>query len=104
MYGIIGIMKVAIVTYVVKKRREKEFERVLKKHWKVLRSEDLTTAQLPFLMRDPENPSVYKEIFEWKTKRSFHKAHESAKVQNIWQRLMELTVDGGMEPASFLRI
>ena len=97
-------MKAAIVTYVVRKGHEKEFEKILRKHWKVLRSEELTTGQLPFLMRDPENPSVYKEIFEWKTKSSFQKALRSVKVQKIWQQLMALTEDGGMEPANFQSI
>lgn len=97
-------MKAVIVTYVVKKGKEKEFERVLKKHWRVLRSENLTTEQLPFLLRDPENPAVYKEIFEWKSRTSFQKAHESRKVQDIWRKLMQLTADGGMEAANFQRI
>ncbi len=97
-------MKAVIVTYVVKRGKEKEFEKVLKKHWKVLRSENLTTEQLPFLLKDPESPSVYKEIFEWKSRRSFQKAHESRKVQEIWSKLMELTEEGGWEPAFFERI
>jgi hypothetical protein len=97
-------MKAVIVTYVVKKGREAEFERTIRRHWKVLRSENLTTDQLPFLLRDPENPSVYKEIFEWKSRYSFEKAHQSQKVQNLWNKLLDLTVDGGIEPAFFKRI
>lgn len=97
-------MKAAIVTYVVRKGREKEFIRVLRKHWKILRSEGLATDQLPFLLQDPENPSVYKEIFEWKSKRSFKQAHESEKVQKVWKALKDLTQDGGIEPAYFSRI
>jgi hypothetical protein len=94
-------MKAVIVTYVVKKGQEQEFQKVLRKHWKILRNENLTTEQLPFLLRDPENPSVYKEIFEWKSRRSFQKAHESHKVQEIWRKLLDLTEEGGMEPANF---
>ena len=97
-------MKAVIVTYVVKKGKNKAFEKVLRKHWKVLRSENLTTDQLPYLLRDPENPSVYKEIFEWKSRTSFQKAHESVKVQKIWRQMMSLTEGGGMEPAHFQRI
>jgi quinol monooxygenase YgiN len=97
-------MKAVIVTYVVKKGKNSQFEKVLRKHWKVLRKENLTTDQLPFLLRDPENPSVYKEIFEWKSRTSFQKAHESKKVQEIWRLLMELTEEGGWEPANFQRI
>src|SRR5687768_13488477 len=97
-------MKAVIVTYVVKKGKQQEFEKVLKKHWKVLRSENLTTEQLPFILKDPENPSVYKEIFEWKSRSSFQKAHGSEKVQKIWNKLMTLTEEGGMEPANFERI
>jgi len=97
-------MKAVIVTYIVKRGYEKEFEKILRKHWKVLRSENLTTDQLPFLLRDPENPSIYKEIFEWKSRSSFAKAHESRKVQKIWQSLMKVTQDGGMEAANFQRI
>jgi heme-degrading monooxygenase HmoA len=97
-------VKAVIVTYFVKKGREKEFETVLRKHWRVLRSEGLTTQQLPFLLRDPESPSVYKEMFEWKSRRSFQKAHESQKVQKIWQKMMELTEEGGIETANFQRI
>jgi hypothetical protein len=97
-------MKAVIVTYVVKKGKMKVFEQVLRKHWKVLKSENLTTDQLPFLLKDPENPTVYKEIFEWKSRRSFQKAHESVKVQKIWRELLRLTEEGGMEPANFQRI
>jgi len=97
-------MKAVIVTYVVKKGREKDFEKILRRHWKVLRSENLTTDQIPFLLRDPENPSVYKEIFEWKSKSSFEKAHQSVKVQEIWSKLTNLTEDGGIEPAKFQKI
>ena len=97
-------MKAVIVTYIVKRGYEKEFEKILRKHWKVLRSENLTTDQLPFLLKDPENPLVYKEIFEWKSRNSFAKAHESKKVQTIWQSLMEVTEDGGTEEANFQRI
>ena len=97
-------MKAVIVTYVVKEGCEREFLLILRKHWKVLWSEGLTTDQLPFLLQDPENPSVYKEIFECKSKRSFRKAHESAKVQKVWKKLTDLTMDGGIEPAYFKRI
>ena len=97
-------MKAVIVTYVVKRGKEKEFEKVLRRHWKILRSENLATEQLPFILKDPENPSVYKEIFEWKSKTSFKKAHESRKVQEIWTKLMALTEGGGWEPAFFERI
>src|SRR5262245_57996986 len=97
-------MKAVIVTYVVRSGMEAEFVKVLKKHWKVLQKEGLTTNQVPFLLRDPENPSVFKEIFEWKSKRSFKKAHESAKVQSLWRQMTLLTMEGGVEPAYFNRI
>ena len=97
-------MKAAIVTYVVKKGQEAEFEKVLRRHWKVLRSENLTTDQLPFLLKDPESPMVYKEIFEWKSRLSFQKAHKSKKVQDIFRKMIELTVEGGIETAFFNRI
>jgi len=97
-------MKAVIVTYVVKKGREKEFERILRRHWKILRNENLTTDQFPFLLRDPENPTVYKEIFEWKSKSSFQKAHQSDKVQKIWKQMTQLTEGGGIELAHFRHI
>ncbi|PWT91728.1 MAG: hypothetical protein C5B54_04795 [Acidobacteria bacterium] len=94
-------MKAVIVTYVVKKGREKEFEKILRKHWKFLEKEDLTTAHPPFLLRDPENPSVYKEVFEWKNHRSMKKAYDSKTVQKIWKEMTDLTEEGGIEPAHF---
>jgi quinol monooxygenase YgiN len=97
-------MKAVIVTYVVKKGHEAEFEKILRKHWKLLRSEKLTTDQLPFLLRDPESPMVYKEIFEWKSRHSFQKAHESQRVQKLWNQMKKLTEKGGIEPAHFKRI
>ena len=97
-------MKAVIVTYVVKRGCEAEFVRAVRKHWKVLRSEGLTTDQLPFVLSDPENPSVYKEIFEWKSRSSFAKAHESARVQSIWKKLMDLTEEGGIELAYFKKM
>ncbi len=97
-------MKAVIVTYVVRKGREKEFERTLRKHWKILCGERLTTEQIPFLLRDPENPTVYKEVFEWRSRRSFEKAHQSEKVQAIWRKMMDLTEAGGIELARFKEI
>ena len=98
------LMKAVVVTYVVKKGHEKEFERILRRHWKVLRSEKLTTDQLPFLLRDPENPMVYKEIFEWRSTDSFQKAQRSEKVQKIWKKMTDLTMDGGIELYHLKRI
>lgn len=97
-------MKAVIVTYIVRKGREKEFEKVLRRHWRVLRKENLTTKQPPFLLQDPENPRVYKEIFEWMDRRAKQKAHQSPGVQKIWNELMLLTEEGGIEPAFFDRI
>lgn len=94
-------MKAVIVTYIVKKGHEKEFEKVLRKHWKVLRKENLTTGQLPYLLRDPESPTVYKEIFEWKNQRAKKKAHLSQAVLKVWNEMMLLTEEGGIEPALF---
>lgn|SRR5262249_3524702 len=97
-------MNVVIVTYIVKKGREKEFERTLKRHWKVLRKEDLATNQVPFLLRDPENPTVYKEIFEWKSPAAKTRAHKSPAVLKVWDHMTELTEEGGIEPALFKRV
>ena len=97
-------MKAVIVTYIVKKGKEKEFEKVLRKHWKLLRKEGLTTSQPPFLLRDPENPTVYKEIYEWKTASSMTRAHRHVTVQKLWEQMRELTEEGGIEPAHFNRI
>ncbi len=103
-YANIWRVNAVIVTYFVKKDHEAQFERILRKHWRVLRSENLTTDQLPFLLKDPESPGVYKEIFEWKSKRSFQMAHESESVRKIWRKMKELTEDGGIEPVRFRRI
>ena len=97
-------VKAVIVTYVVKQGREAEFEKALRKHWKILRKENLTTAQPPFLLRDPESPNVYKEIFEWKSRSSLEKAHKFPAIQKIWAELTELTHEGGIEPAHFDRV
>lgn len=96
-------MKAVIITYVVKRGREKDFEKILRKHWRLLRSEKLTTEQPPFLLKDPENPTVYKEVFQWRAG-SATKAHSNAKVQKIWKEMEKLTVDGGIEPAHFERL
>jgi quinol monooxygenase YgiN len=97
-------MKAVIVTYVVKKGREAEFEKALRKHWRILSKENLTTAQPPFLLRDPDSPNVYKEIFEWKSRGSLQKAHRIPAIQKIWAALTELTEEGGIEPAHFVRV
>jgi quinol monooxygenase YgiN len=94
-------MTAVIITYVVKKGCEKEFERILRKHWKVLRAEGFVTGQVPFLLLDPENPMVYKEILQWKNKRAMQKAHESHRVEKIWNQMKKLTEEGGIEPAHF---
>lgn len=97
-------MKAVIVTYIVKRGKEKEFEKVLRKHWRQLCKEKLATTQAPFLLRDPENPTVYKEVYEWKTGSSMTRAHKHASVKKIWEQLSKLTEEGGIEPAHFKRI
>ncbi len=94
-------MTAVIITYIVRKGHEKEFRKILRRHWKVLRTEGLVTGQAPFLLLDPENPTVYKEILQWKNTRSMRKAYESAKVQKIWNQMKGLTQEGGIEPAHF---
>lgn len=94
-------MTAVIVTYIVKKGREKEFERLLRKHWKVLLAEGLVTGQVPFLLQDPENLAVYKEILQWKNKNAMQKARASANVEKIWGKMKSLTQDGGVESAHF---
>jgi hypothetical protein len=97
-------MKAVIVTYIVKKGKEKEFEKVLRKHWRQLCKDKLTTAQAPFLLRDPENPTVYKEVFEWKVASSMSKAYRYPDVRKIWDHMRELTEEGGIEHGHFKRI
>jgi len=97
-------MKAVIVTYIVKKGSETKFEKILREHWKALKQENLVTPQVPFLLRDPENPSVYKEIFEWQDSRSLKRAEKSEKIQKIWKRMTDLTIEGGIEPANFKRL
>jgi hypothetical protein len=94
-------MTAVIVTYIIRKGREKQFEKVLRRHWKVLRSEGLVTGQVPFLLRDPENPAVYKEILQWKNKRAILQAKKSPKVEKIWDEMRVLTQSGGIESAHF---
>lgn len=97
-------MRAVIVTYIVKKGKEKAFEKILRRHWKQLSKENLATSQAPFLLRDPENPSVYKEIFEWKNQNAMRKAHMFPSIKKIWDQMTELTEEGGIEPAQFQRI
>lgn len=73
-----------IASYKVQTGKEKEFESLLEKHWKVL-SEQGMLGRPPYHMKTGDN--VYLEVFEWRTAEEAGKAHTNPEVQKVWEAM-----------------
>jgi len=81
-----------ICTYRVIAGKEKEFVRLLKRHWPTLRRLDVTTRDPSVVFRGSEDGRpVFVEIFSWKSAAAFKIAHQHPAVLAIWEPMEALT-------------
>ena len=71
-----------IVAYAPKPRCEQQLLAAVKKHLKVLKTEQLVSDRPAYAMRSANGTIV--EVFEWRSAEAIHLAHSNAAVQALW--------------------
>jgi hypothetical protein len=91
---------VVICTYRVKRGKEAEFRKLLRKHWPTLNRLGLVAAAPKIILRGPlaEGTRDIVEVFGWKA-RGFEVAHKSPAVLAIWEPMEQLCEARGGRPA-----
>ena len=93
--------KTALCTYRVKRGKEKEFEKLLGRHWPTLRGLGLVNAKPPLQFRglDESKKTFFVEILTWRTPNSAEVAHHSPEVMAVWEGMGALVEERRGRPA-----
>lgn len=67
--------------------RSAELDDLVRRHWPLLREEELVTARRPLVLRGADGTIL--DIFEWRPGGAAD-AHENPRVQALWSRMMEV--------------
>ena len=81
-----------ICQYRVAKGNEKEFQKLLERHWPLLRELKLATRTRPrhFLGQEQEGGQIFFEIFEWVDEDAHKLASQHPDLMAIWERMDKL--------------
>lgn len=80
--------KIVIATYKPKPGKEKNLDRLVRDHVKVLRNQGLATLRPPMIMKSADGTVV--EVFEWISKKAIEEAEHNKDVQEYWARYREV--------------
>lgn len=80
--------KIVIATYKPKPGKEKNLDRLVRDHVKVLRNQGLATLRPPMIMKSADGTVV--EVFEWISKKAIEEAQHNKDVQDYWARYKEV--------------
>lgn len=80
--------KIVIATYKPKPGKEKNLDRLVRDHVKVLRNQGLATLRPPMIMKSADGTVV--EVFEWISKQAIEEAQHNKDVQDYWARYKEV--------------
>lgn len=75
--------KIVIVAYKPKPGKEEMLQNLMRKHYTVLKEQDLVTERKPVLMECKDKTII--EIFEWKDEA----AHTNTEVTKMWEQYVE---------------
>jgi quinol monooxygenase YgiN len=87
----------ALVEYYAKDGQEERLARLLVDHWNRLHEAGFTTDRPAFLMRDPNDPGIFIEVFEWKDEDGPDAAWENSDIADFWNQVQALC-DNEIEP------
>lgn len=79
-----------ISTYLAKEEHSEQVAALLASNWELLHDSGLTTDHPAFLMRDPEQPNRFVEVFEWKDEEGPDQAWENAEIAELWNQIQSL--------------
>jgi hypothetical protein len=74
--------RIVIVVYSPLPGKNRDLERVVSKHYSILKKENLVTERLPIVMK-AGNGSII-EVFEWRSSEAIQAAHTNAEVMKLW--------------------
>ncbi|MDQ4077769.1 MAG: hypothetical protein M3220_16165 [Chloroflexota bacterium] len=79
-----------ITKYHAKPGRSEQVAALLASHWELLHNEGFATDQRAFLMRDPDEPDLFVEVFEWKEEEGPDKAWNHQEIAELWEQIQSL--------------
>lgn len=85
-----------LVTYTAREGAEAELLAALARKWAVFQTERLAKPRR-IILRDPQNPCVYVEYFEWSSAEDAARAHDLETVRAVWDALDAATIGGRWE-------
>jgi len=90
-----------ICTYRVKKAKERDFRRLLHRHWPTLHRLGLTTEEPSRIYRGEHERGdpYFVEIFTWKNTHAARRAHEYPEVAAVWEPMEGLCEGRAGRPA-----
>ena len=86
-----------LVTYAAKPGCEEELAGVLRTHQARLRELGLVASRPGFAAEVPAAPGSFVESFWWETAGSAQVARDNSEVQELWMRVEDLCVPGGVQ-------
>ena len=79
--------KIVIVAYKPKQGEEEVLKNLMRKHYSVLKDQDLITDRKSILMQAKDGTIV--EVFEWKSEDAIKAAHTNTEVLKMWEEYVE---------------
>ncbi len=86
-----------LVTYQARTGSEEELAGVLRTHVARLRELGLIADRPHFAAARPEKPGMFIESFWWAHEGAAELAHDHSEVQEMWMRVEDLCVPGGVQ-------
>ncbi len=88
-----------LVTYRARKGSEEELAGVLRTHVARLRELGLVADRPDFVAAKAGEPGAFVESFWWADEGAAELAHDHGEVQELWMRVEDLCVPGGVQQA-----
>ena len=86
-----------LVTYKARPGSEEELAGVLRTHVARLRELGLIADRPHFAAQRADQPGTFVESFWWAYEGAAELAHDHSEVQELWMRVEDLCVEGGIE-------
>ena len=74
--------RIVIVAFQPKPETQERLAEIVRRHWQILRSENLVTDR-PAVLMHTDNGTIV-EVFEWQSKEAIEQAHQNPVVQSMW--------------------
>ena len=79
--------RIVIVAYKPKAGKEEMLQNLMRKHYSVLKEQDLVTDRKSIMMQAKDGSII--EVFEWKSEDAIKAAHNNPEVLKMWEEYVE---------------